>query len=67
MTASAFWSKRPNEKWQHRLTSRTPTDTELAARQVIQSAYGNPVESNMQRNEYKSNSPMKEKGKNRSS
>src|SRR5258708_3279952 len=32
MTASAFWSKRPNEKWQHRLTSRTPTDTEPAAK-----------------------------------
>ncbi len=49
MTASAFWPSRPAEKWQHRLSSRTPTGTELASKQLIKSAYRNPVESNMRR------------------
>jgi hypothetical protein len=46
-----------------------PTGTELASRQLIQSAYRNPVESNMRRNETRNNnkskSPMKEKAKNK--
>ena len=33
------------------LSSVTPTGTELASRQLIQSANRNPVESNMRRNE----------------
>jgi phage protein D len=53
MTASWLWPSTPKHKWQHRLSSRTPTGTELASRQLIQSAYRNPVESNMQRNETK--------------
>jgi hypothetical protein len=52
-----------------RLSSRTPTGTELAPRQLIQSAYRNPVESNMQHNETRNNNkcknPRKEKAKNR--
>jgi len=46
-----------------------PTGTELASRQLIKSANRNPVESNMRRNETKSNnknkSPMKENAKNK--
>jgi hypothetical protein len=30
MTASRLWPLRPKHKWQHRLSSRTPTGTELA-------------------------------------
>jgi hypothetical protein len=59
------WSSRPAEKWQHRLSSRTPTGTELAPRQLIQSANRNPVESNMRRNETNTKSPMKETAKNK--
>jgi phage protein D len=46
MTASRLRPSRPTDKWQHRLSSRTPTGTELASRQLIQSANRNPVESN---------------------
>jgi len=35
MTANALWPSRPNEKWQHRLSSRTPTGTEPASPQLI--------------------------------
>jgi hypothetical protein len=44
--------------------SRTPTSTELASRQLIQSANRNPVESNVRRNTTSSNknkSPRKER------
>src|SRR5271163_4063788 len=46
MTASRLRPSRPTDKWQHRLSSRTPTGTELASRQLIQSANRNTVESN---------------------
>jgi hypothetical protein len=45
MTASRLRPSRPTDKWQHRLSSRTPTCTELASRQLIQSANRNTVES----------------------
>jgi Transposase IS116/IS110/IS902 family len=35
MTASRLRPSRPNDRWQHRLSSRTPTGTELASRQLI--------------------------------
>jgi phage protein D len=64
MTASRLWPSRPNEKWQHRLFSRTPNGTELAARKLIQSAHRNPVESNMRRNQNSNNkSKNTDKGK----
>ena len=55
MTASRLRPSRPTDKWQHRLSSRTPTSTELASRQLIQSANRNTVESN----ETKSNNKAK--------
>jgi phage protein D len=61
MTASRLRPSRPTDKWQHRLSSRTPTGTELASRQLIQSANRNTVESNETKNNNKSKSPMKEK------
>ena len=62
MTASRLRPWRPTDKWQHRLSSRTPTGTELASRQLIQSANRNPVESN----ETKSNNKSKTyEGKNK--
>ena len=39
MTASRLPPSRPTDKWQHRLSSRTPTGTELASRQLTQSAH----------------------------
>jgi hypothetical protein len=50
MTANALWPSRPNEKWQHRLSSRIPTGTEPASKSAHQSAHRNTVESNMRRN-----------------
>ncbi len=64
MTASRLRPSRPTDKWQHRLSSRTPTGTELASRQLIQSANRNTVESNETKSNNKSKSPMKEKAKN---
>jgi hypothetical protein len=63
MTASRLRPSRPTEKWQHRLSSRTSTGTELASRQLIQSANTNPVESNETNSNNKSKSPMKGKTK----
>jgi len=34
-----FGLPRPAEKWQHRLSSRTPRGTELASRQLIKSEW----------------------------
>ena len=45
MSASRLWSVRPTYKWQHLLSSRTPTGTELAPRQLIKSANRNTVAS----------------------
>jgi hypothetical protein len=39
MTASRLPPSRPTDKWQHRLSSLTPTGTELASRQLTQSAH----------------------------
>ncbi|WP_433963489.1 transposase [Tunturiibacter psychrotolerans] len=64
MTASRLRPSRPTDKWQHRLSSRTPTCTELASRQLIQSANRNTVESNETKNNNKSKRPMKERAKN---
>jgi hypothetical protein len=50
-------------KWQHRLSSRTPTGTELAPRQLIQSANTNPVESNETKSNNKSKKPYEGKSK----
>jgi phage protein D len=50
MTANALWPSRPDEKWQHRLSSRTPTGTEPASRQLIR-VHKNKVKSNMRRNQ----------------
>src|SRR6202035_4741175 len=61
MTASRLRPSRPTDKWQHRLSSRTPTCTELASRQLIQSANRNTVESNETKRNNKSKRPMKEK------
>lgn len=61
MTACRLRPLRPTDKWQHRLSSRTPTGTELAARQLIQSANRNTVESNELKSNNKSKSSMKEK------
>jgi phage protein D len=61
MTASRLRPSRPTDKWQHPLSSRTTTGTELASRQLIQSANRNTVESNETKSNNKSKSPMKEK------
>jgi len=65
MTARAFWPLRPTDKWQHRLSSRTPTGTELPSRKLTRSANRNPVESNRRcnRTDNKSKSPIKVKNK----
>src|SRR6185312_16310887 len=60
-TACRLRPSRPTDKWQHRLSSRTPIGTELASRQLIQSANINTVESNGTKSNNKSKSPMKEK------
>ena len=61
MTASRLRPSRPTDKWQHRLSSRTPTGTELVSRQLIQSANRNPVESNEAKSNNKTKDPRKEK------
>lgn len=50
MSACRLWCSRPTDKWQHRLSSRTPTGTELASIQLVKSANRNKVESNIKRN-----------------
>jgi len=64
MTASRLRPSRPTDKWQHRLSPRTPTGTELAPRQLIKSANRNTVESNETKSNNKNKSFMKEKTKN---
>jgi hypothetical protein len=54
MTASRLRPSRPTDKWQHRLSSRTPTGTEPASRQLPKSANRNTVESNNVKNNNKS-------------
>jgi len=64
MTASRLRPSRPTDKWQHRLSSRTPTGTELAPRQLIQSANRNTVESNDTKSNNKKQKPYEGKTKN---
>jgi phage protein D len=63
MTASRLRPSRPTDKWQHRLSSRTPTGTELASRQLIQSANRNTVESNELKKQQQKQKPYEEKSK----